>query len=62
MDDRLERFRCRRCGNCCRWPGYVRLDGEEIGALAAELRRQLPVVEFRFTDPDGRTSGADGAF
>ena len=37
MDDRLERFRCRRCGNCCRWPGYVRLDGEEIGALAAEL-------------------------
>jgi len=32
------------------------------GTLAAELRRQLPGVEFRFTDPDGRTSGADGAF
>ena len=32
------------------------------GALAAELRRKLPGTEFRFTAPDGRTSGADGAF
>ena len=32
------------------------------GALAEKLRHALPGVEFRFTDPDGRTSGADGVF
>ena len=32
------------------------------GKLAEELRRQLPGVEFRFTDPAGRTGEADGAF
>ena len=30
-------FECKRCGNCCRWPGYVRLGADEIDAIAAFL-------------------------
>ena len=30
-------FRCRRCGNCCRWSGYVRLSEAEIDAIAGFL-------------------------
>ncbi len=29
--------RCRRCGNCCRWHGWVRVNDEEIGAIARHL-------------------------
>ena len=27
-------FHCQRCGNCCRWPGYVRVSAAEIDAIA----------------------------
>lgn len=30
-------YRCRRCGACCRWPGYVRLTGTEVDRIAAHL-------------------------
>ena len=30
-------FHCRRCGNCCRWPGDVRVDAGEIVRMAALL-------------------------
>ena len=30
-------FECKRCGNCCRWPGYVRLNAGEIDAIASFL-------------------------
>ena len=30
-------FRCHRCGNCCRWPGDVRVDEPEIARIAAWL-------------------------
>jgi len=33
----LSSFRCVRCGNCCRWPGPVRVDAMEIGAIAEFL-------------------------
>jgi len=32
------RYLCQRCGNCCRWPGFVRLDDNEINAIAAFLQ------------------------
>lgn len=38
------RYLCQRCGNCCRWPGFVRLDDNEINAIAAFL--QLTPAEF----------------
>lgn len=44
------RYLCQRCGNCCRWPGFVRVDGNEIAAIAAFL--ELSADEFidRYTD------------
>lgn len=31
------RYECVRCGNCCRWPGWVRLTGDDITAIAGYL-------------------------
>lgn len=31
------RYRCVRCGNCCRWPGLVRLTDGDITAIAGFL-------------------------
>lgn len=31
------RYQCQRCGNCCRWPGFVRLTDADVTALAAHL-------------------------
>lgn len=31
------RYRCMRCGNCCRWPGYVRVTESEIDRIAEFL-------------------------
>ncbi len=28
---------CARCGNCCRWPGFVRITPEETEAIARFL-------------------------
>lgn len=28
---------CRRCGACCRWPGYVRLTAGDADAIAGHL-------------------------
>ena len=28
-------YECQRCTACCRWPGQVRLSGEELAAIAA---------------------------
>ncbi|MDD5199338.1 MAG: YkgJ family cysteine cluster protein [Terrimicrobiaceae bacterium] len=30
-------YQCQRCGNCCRWPGFVRLSDADITAIAAFL-------------------------
>jgi len=30
-------YKCRRCGNCCRWAGYVRLSDADIDGMAALL-------------------------
>ena len=31
------RYLCQRCGNCCRWPGFVRIGEDEIDTIAAFL-------------------------
>ena len=33
----MAEFRCRRCGNCCRWPGHVHVTDREVDAIAAML-------------------------
>ena len=30
-------YQCQRCTNCCRWPGFVKINEHEITALAAYL-------------------------
>lgn len=30
-------YRCQRCTNCCRWPGFVKVSAGEIAALAQFL-------------------------
>ena len=37
-------FRCRRCGSCCRWPGYVLLTAADIARMAGHL--VMPETEF----------------
>ncbi len=38
------RYLCQRCGNCCRWPGFVRVDEAEIERIAGFL--SLSPAEF----------------
>lgn len=40
---------CQRCGNCCRWPGFVRVSEDDIAAISGYLG--LSEIEFidRFT-------------
>jgi Fe-S-cluster containining protein len=33
---------CQRCGACCRWPGEVRVGGDEVTRLAALLKLDEP--------------------
>jgi Fe-S-cluster containining protein len=30
-------YQCQRCGNCCRWPGFVRLNDADITAISGFL-------------------------
>lgn len=38
LDTPPPRYACQRCGNCCRWPGDVRVTEEEITAIASFLK------------------------
>ncbi|MBK8095093.1 MAG: YkgJ family cysteine cluster protein [Verrucomicrobiaceae bacterium] len=38
------RYLCQRCGNCCRWPGDVRVTDAEVAAIAAHVG--MPLEEF----------------
>ncbi len=40
----LENFKCRRCGNCCKWPGIVRLTDDDADNIAEYLG--IPFEEF----------------
>ncbi len=43
-------YECQRCGNCCRWPGAVRLQGDEADRIAAFLQLPPEVFVSRHTD------------
>ena len=30
-------YQCQRCTNCCRWPGFVKLSGDDISAISEFL-------------------------
>ncbi len=42
-------YQCQRCTNCCRWPGFVKLDDHEIGAIARFLGLDEHTFIQRFT-------------
>ncbi len=37
-------YQCQRCTNCCRWPGFVKLNDREI----AEIAMFVGLTEFDF--------------
>ncbi len=55
--DPLVRYRCMRCGNCCRWPGDVRVDADEVSAIAAHLGMGEEEFIARFTRLRGDRQG-----
>ena len=48
-DKDTRRFKCTRCGNCCRWAGYVHIAEEEAEKIADFLGMTLPGFLERYT-------------
>lgn len=50
-------FRCLRCGACCRWEGPVRVNEEEVKAIAAFLgiEEELFIKEYTVLAPDRKS-------
>ncbi len=44
-----EKFKCIRCGACCRWRGYVRLKGDEIEEIAKFLGTNADEFTKKYT-------------
>lgn len=49
------RFACTRCGNCCKGPGYVWVDEQEMEALALHLGMDALTFEAVYTRKVGRS-------
>ena len=49
METYDSRYRCTRCGACCRWSGYVWLTDEEVGQLAGSLGLSVDEFTDRYT-------------
>lgn len=70
LEDDLDlgrRYVCQRCGNCCRWPGFVRLGRGEAARIAAFLGMDEAAFAEEWTEllPDrsalGLKSREDGS-
>ena len=51
------RYLCQRCGNCCRWPGFVRVDENETSAIADFLGMSADEFIARHTELRPSRSG-----
>lgn len=49
------RFSCTRCGNCCRGPGYVWVDDEEVSLLAEHFDIPFDELQKVYTRKVGRS-------
>ncbi len=49
------RFSCTKCGNCCRGPGYVWVDDDEIHTLARHLEMDDEAFTKVYTRKIGRS-------
>ena len=45
----MKKFVCRRCGNCCRWKGCVKVKPDEVDRIAAFLGIQIEVFLDQYT-------------
>ena len=63
----LVHYQCQRCTNCCRWPGFVRVDDADITAIAKHLGMSEHEFIQRYTrlrprrDGLALVDGPDGA-
>ena len=50
------RYECQRCTNCCRWPGVVKVEPDEIEAIAAYvgMEEQAFIDQHTRIRPDRR--------
>jgi len=61
VNEFLSKHRCRRCGNCCKWPGHTIIYGSEIHQISSALgitesefaRKYLKIVEIKCGDEIG---------
>lgn len=51
------RYLCQRCGNCCRWPGDVRITDEEVTAIAAFLNMSEAAFTETYTRLNANRTG-----
>ncbi len=56
MDDSI-RYLCQRCGNCCRWPGDVRVSSHEVAAIASHLGMDVAGFTERYTRINANRTG-----
>ena len=42
-------YQCQRCANCCRWPGFVKVEAHEIAAIAEFAGVEVDDFIQRFT-------------
>ncbi|MFT5882119.1 MAG: Fe-S-cluster containining protein [Crocinitomicaceae bacterium] len=42
-------YQCDRCGACCKWPGDVRVESDEIDAIAAHLEMEVDAFIQKYT-------------
>ena len=50
-------YLCQRCGNCCRWPGDVRVTDEEVASIAAHVGLEVPVFVEKYTRLNANRTG-----
>lgn len=50
-------YECQRCGNCCRWPGLVRVEEQEIDAMAHFLEMETSDFPTEYCDIHPNRSG-----
>lgn len=51
------RYLCQRCGNCCRWPGDVRIGDDEVTRIAEFLELSEDEFTERFTRLNANRTG-----
>ena len=50
-------FKCQKCGNCCRWKGYVRLQNSEIDKISEFLNLNIDKFIDKYTRLTADRSG-----